>query len=56
LTIIGHHSRKSVEVLKRKPNESGGGFHNDPQESYEQVMLFNSLLFIVSASEIDSVV
>jgi hypothetical protein len=37
LTIIGQHSRKSVEVVKHKPHERGGGFHNDPHESYEQV-------------------
>jgi hypothetical protein len=39
LTIIGQHARKSVEVVKHKPNEMGGGFHNDPHENYQQAVL-----------------
>lgn len=39
LTIIGQHPRRTVEVARRKPHEAGGGFHNDPHESYEQASL-----------------
>jgi hypothetical protein len=38
LTIIGQHPRRIVEVVSRKPNEAGGGFRNDPHESYEQAL------------------
>ena len=50
LTIIGQHSRKSVEVVRHKPNEMGGGFHNDPHENYQQATLLNTRFFFLLLS------
>jgi hypothetical protein len=39
-----------VEVVRHKPNEIGGGFHNDPHENYQQAMLLNTRFFFFSSA------